>query len=212
MRVILESIFFVILLSSGCIWNNGVEKKWKNYAPIEKESYRRDSIQIMKLLWDELKIHRGFFESKIYTASTQIIIDTIIYSPNFQKIAVFILSKNPTYDPISFKVNPEWAYNATCYLGKRKNDSLVLYSSGPTFTNSTDKKELIKISRAGYFTIFSKFRDGNGEYRYKYNLGDVRFWSCPIWKEEEENRQRRIGFEKYSKEHPENVYPKVNKH
>jgi len=39
-----------------------------------------------------------------------------------------------------------------------------------------------------------------------YNLNDIRFWSCKIWKEQEAKKREEKEFEEFKKKHPEDVY------
>ena len=93
----------------------------------------------------------------------------------------------------------------------RRKDSIYLSWIGPSFTNSENRSELKIISRKSYFAEYSTMKDVNGQNRYKYNIGDIRFWDCPIWKEQEEKEFKRMEFEKEKRIHPENIYEPVQK-
>jgi len=177
-----------------------------NHNPIDRAKYKKDSINLIILLKEDLKNHKGFFYSKEFFDSTQVIIDSIIYSPNFQKMAVFVVTKNPTFRQLLPDKRSDFYYNGNCYLGLRKHNSILLFSGGPSFSNSINKTELTEMMRSTYFSIYSKIRDVNGEYKYKYNLGDVGFWSCPIWDEMKNKVLKKEAFEKEKKENPSNIY------
>jgi hypothetical protein len=53
---------------------------------------------------------------------------------------------------------------------------------GPTFSNSVDKEELSVILKDYYFTEFAT-NDTIAPNSCGYNLNDIRFWDCSIWKE-----------------------------
>lgn len=143
-------------------------------------NYTKDSVAIVGQLKGSIARHEGFFYSKEYFDSTQIIADTILYAPGFNKLAVFVMAKNPTYRQLAPDKDYEWYYNATCYLGIRQGDTLDLKWEGPNFSNSYNKNELSKMMRHSYFTEFAA-KDTSANARYKYNLDDIRFWDGPIW-------------------------------
>lgn len=206
-----SSILQILLFFSFFISCEGIKQKkytpkeFLNHTIINKENYNKDSAEILKQLRFSLLNHEDFFNNKAYFDSTQIIIDSIIYSPNFNKLAVFIMIKNPTYRQLAPDNKYKWYYEATCYLGVRQKDSISLSWIGPSFTNSYNKSELSDIIRDSYFTEFAT-KDTVGLYTYKYNLNDIRFWNSSIWKQIENKIQKRKEFEEEKKNHPENIY------
>lgn len=207
MKKLLQLALCCVMLLASCDRFKRSGSKWSNNFPIADISYTEDSIRIIRQLKVDLKAHKGFFSSREYSDSTQIIVDTVIYNSTYSKLAVFIIAKNPTSRQLLPDTRSDWYYNATCYLGIRESkDSLVLYSTGPVLTNSIDKQELKSLMRAQYFTFFARLKNAEGELKYKYNLGDVRFWESPIWDELEIRRIRREEFEKEKKENPNNIY------
>jgi hypothetical protein len=181
-------------------------KEFLNHIVIQKENYSKDSVEIIRQLQNFLKRHDDFFYSKAYFEGTQIIIDSIIYSPDFNKLAVFVITKNPTSRQLLPDKKHDWYYDGTCYLGLRQNDTICLSRIGPNFSNSPNKKELSIMMRETYFTTYATFKDTSGAYRYKYNIDDIRFWDCPIWNEIEDEKIKKQEFEEEKRKHPENVY------
>jgi len=151
-----------------------------NHTVKNRTGYTEDSAAIVEQLKKSLNKHEDFFYSKEYFDSTQLIIDTILYGPDFNKLAVFVIAKNPTYRQLAPNKDYEWYYNATCYLGLRRGDTLDLRWEGPNFSNAYDKSYLSKTMRHSYFTEFAT-RDTAANSPYKYNLDDIRFWDGPIW-------------------------------
>lgn len=199
-------VFLFFLFSCGGMKEKRyTPKEFLNHTVIKKGDYIKDSVEIIKQLKNSLLNHEDFFHNKAYFDSTQLIIDSIIYSPDFNKLAVFVITKNPVRRQLIPDKDYNWYYDATCYLGVKKNDTISLSWVGPSFTNSYDMNELSNIIRDSYFTDFST-KDTIGVHTYKYNLNDIRFWDCSIWKEIEEKKVRRKEFEEEKKRHPENVY------
>jgi hypothetical protein len=180
-------------------------QEFLNHTIIGKENYSKDSMEVLKELKGLLLKQEGFFDNKAYFDSTQLIIDSIIYSPDFSKLAVFIITKNPSHRQLLPDRNYDWYYDATCYLGVRKNDTISLSFVGPSFTNSYNKSELSSIIRDAYFTDFAT-KDTIGLHTYKYNMNDVRFWNCSVWKEIEDEKIKKQEFEDEKRKHPKNVY------
>jgi hypothetical protein len=94
-------------------------------------------------------------------------------------------------------------YDATIYLGVRRNDSIVLYWIGPRITNSNNKEDISNDIRSAAFRTFAT-KEGSEE--YKYNLNDKRFWSSTIWGKVSENEVKERELEEEKKKHPENVF------
>ena len=76
---------------------------------------------------------------------------------------------------------------------------------GPMFLHSHTKQRVSNLLREYFFKEFSTIKDAKGQYEYKYNLDDVRFWNCPLWKELDQKKENEKEFEEMKKNHPENV-------
>lgn len=160
------------------------------------ENYFKDKVIIKNKLSGLLNQHVGFFSSKEYNNYSEIIVDTIIHNPDFQKMAILIIVKNPTTQQLVPSKADEFYYNATCFIGKKNKESLSLFWMGPNFTNSYDLKKIKKIVR-------NKFIDDK---RFKYNIADNDFWTSDIWKKMSEHESLQKLLEREKREHPENVY------
>lgn len=204
-------IISIVSLFYSCKSKNETQYKFLNNIIVKQNTYNKDSVQIIAKLKKDLENQIDFFGNSAYFEKTEIIIDSLIYNSNQDKIAAFIIIKNPTYRQLLPDKNHGWYYDATCYLGIRRKDSISLSWIGPSFTNAENISELKNISRKSYFTEYSTMKDIYGQYRYKYNIGDTRFWDCPIWKEQEDKEVRRKEFEKEKIIHPENIYEPVKK-
>ncbi len=205
LQTLLIIVFPFLYSCDGMKQKKYTPKEFLNHTVIKKEDYNKDSIEVVKQLKGFLLKQEDFFHNKAYFDSTQLIIDSIIYSPDFNKLAVFVITKNPVHRQLVPDKNYDWYYDATCYLGIRKNDTISLSFIGPSFTNSYNKSELSSIIRDSYFTDFAT-KDTIGLHTYKYNMNDVRFWDCSIWKEIEDKKIKKQEFEEEKRKHPENVY------
>ena len=166
--------------------------------------YQADAYVVLKRLKDDLRYNRVGYTNTEFFEGTNIYIDTILYSPSQDKFAIFVITENPAYRQLRPNKQSKWYYNGDCYLGRRySKDSIFIALSGPRLTNGITKESIKKDMYDTYFNTFSKFKNESGELRYKYDLGDNRFWNCPIWDEIE---RKRIKEEEFEKENPINIY------
>ena len=156
-------------------------KEFINYTVVNRSDYVKDSMRLSSQLKVDLINSKDFFNNSSYYDSTEIIVDTVIYYADLEKMAAFIIIKNPTFRQLHPDEKHDWYYDGTCYLGKRIGDSLRLSWMGPSFSNSTNKEELSEIIRNYYFTEFATY-DTITLHACKYNLNDIRFKECRFWK------------------------------
>lgn len=76
--------------------NTDTPKEFLNKTVIKKGDYTSDSALISQELKQLLLRHEDFFYSNEYFDGTDIIIDTIVYSRDLNKVGILILTKNPT--------------------------------------------------------------------------------------------------------------------
>jgi hypothetical protein len=186
---------FLVTFISACQYGTGVgEKKYTpkiflNHIENSKAGYLKDRNATHAILKTYLSNHEQSFYNKEYFDSTEIIIDTILYNTNFNKIAVFAITKTPMYrrkEVFRVKNTSHW-YDAYCYIGIRTDtvaNSLKLeWVKRSIIINWYNEDEVSRAIRDQYFTEFATIRDTSGKYKYKYNLDDKRFWDSPIWDE-----------------------------
>jgi RNA recognition motif-containing protein len=176
-------------------WNRDTPDKFLSHVVIEKEKYSKDKAEILNELRYFLKDHAQSFESKVYYDSTKLSLDTILYGPDFNKLSVFVIAKNPTSRMLAPNERYDYYYDGFCYLGIRQNDSIVLISIDEGFGKYSQKKTSETL-RTNYFRLYATIKDVNGEYRYKYNMNDIRFWTCPVWKEVADIREQARNLKK----------------
>ena len=185
--------------------NTDTPDRFINPTTISTGDFNKDRLSLINQFKDLAIKHVGFFSSKEYYEETDIIIDTILYSPKYEKLVILMIARNPTSRQLMAGKNEIWYYNATSYLGLRQNDSIALSWLGPNFSNSSDLPEISHILREACFRTFVS-QDTIGEFAHKYNLNDVRFWTGKEWLDIVKEKNKRIEFEKEKREHPENIY------
>jgi len=187
------------------IGNKDTPDKYLSHIIVKKDKYIKDSLKISKQLKYFLEHHQYSFHNKNYYSGTQLSLDTILYSPDFNKLALFVIAKNPESRRLLPDEKYEWHYDGYCYFGTRLKDSIDLIYLDAGF-GSHYKDHVSEWLRTNYFRLFATIKDVNEQYKYKYNLNDTRFWNGPLWKEIDDIRQQEREFEKIKREHPENVY------
>lgn len=141
--------------------------------------YRNDTVMLKARLLQSLNAKQDFFTNSAYDSSTQLLIDTVVYSPNFKKAAVLVMTKNPTNRQLIPDTTSPFYYDGTAFLVMRK-DSLLLEWMGPNFSNSNSKTRLSQQMRDYFFNAFAD-KDSSKQYYSPYNLDDKRFWDTSIW-------------------------------
>lgn len=189
--------------------NTDTPDQFINKTIVKKENYAKDSLTISSELRKLLLQHKEFFNSNEYFEGTKIIIDTIVYSPDLNKLVILVLTKNPTSRQLLPTKGKDYYYNATTYLSVRQQDSLYLTWFGPNFSNSTDRKEQSNSIRQENFRNYAS-RDLTEGYSHKYNLNDIRFWTSSEWDEIEKEKIKKKEFEEEKKKHPENFLNNSN--
>jgi hypothetical protein len=183
--------------------NTDTPAAFLNLTKVSAKNYSKDSMELVTRLRELLIKREGFFDNTGYFDATHLMIDSIIYSPDLQKLAAFVLVKNPTYRQRMPDKKYTWYYDGTCYLGERKADTILLSWIGPVFTNSYNKEDISENIRED---CFRRFATKDTASAYRYNINDIRFWNSSIWRKVEEEREKRRLFEGEKKNHPENVY------
>ncbi len=140
---------------------------------------------------------------------TEIIIDTILYSPKKDKAAFFVITKNSNDRLLSGGNKNEYHYDAHCFTVYLKGDFTfndIYWIRASNISNFYNLEKTSFRIKEMYFKDFSKRQDVNDSSMYKYNLDDIRFWDGPVWKTIEEEKIKQKEFDEEKKKHPENVY------
>ncbi|MBK0378470.1 hypothetical protein [Mucilaginibacter segetis] len=139
---------------------------------IDNAEYNVDKEMIVKKFVEFLKVREGFFNNgSLSKSETQIIIDTIIYSPDFKKLGILVIVKTPTLLQLLPNKNQKWFYNSTFYLGIKQDHGIELKMVGPTFTNEKSFEIASENIREACFKHFIVKKSDI----YKFNIDDERF-------------------------------------
>ncbi|MFB6454388.1 hypothetical protein ACE38W_03880 [Chitinophaga sp. Hz27] len=194
-KFLLRLTFVMVVANFSCRYGSGIgekihtPKEFLNHTTASMASYTKDSIIISGQLKEDLLEHKFSFKNKEYCDSTAIYIDTILYSPDFERLAVFIITETPMNrrDSIfQLKQYSHW-FDAYCYIGRRRTTSkrTIELKWVKRFypINWYNKREISEVIREEYFTEFGTIQDDNGKPKYRYNFDDKRFWNSSIWEE-----------------------------
>jgi hypothetical protein len=154
--------------------NTDTPDQFLNFAKPNNYIYQNDKRSLLRA-FDSLSYKKkGFFNNtSISDPTNTIIIDTIVYSPDFKKLGVMIIVK------YIGRNDGDWHYNSTCYLGIKRGGYIDLEAVGPNFIYSDSKRKASFYIRTA---CFRNFVVKNSDI-YLYNLNDKRFWTSQIWKE-----------------------------
>lgn len=206
--------FFIIIVVCnfcyGCASiSDTTPKKYRNKTKVSSEIYKADQ-EILKDSIKNLIIRRDLaYYSKDNDLFTEVIIDTILYSPMKDKVVFFVITKNSNDKLISGGKRNEYNYNAHCFIAYLKEDSVfsdIYWIRASNINNFINIEKTSFRIREMYFNDFSKRQDINGNSLYKYNVNDIRFWNGPIWKTMEEEKLNEQEFEVEKKNNSENIY------
>ena len=86
-----------------------------------KEEYTQDSIFVHSKIKEFIREEAGPYYVKEHDSLTEVFVDTILYSPNHDKMATFVITKNSN-DKLLSKGDPdEYHFNAHCFIGRKKS-------------------------------------------------------------------------------------------
>lgn len=140
---------------------------------------------------DLIKSRTEPYHSSENDNETMILIDTILYSPNLNKIAFFVITKNSNqkFELLGGGELPEYPsdqfhFDAYCFLGEKKDPETKYHLAWMRVLNISNfhsYEEASQRIRSKYFNELASIQNREGESIYKYNLDDRRFWIGPAW-------------------------------
>lgn len=192
-NIVILLLFFQIV---GCQnkKNNYTSNQFISKINSSKEIYSKDSLSLVLCIKDEILYKRGGYNAYYYNQNTPILIDTIIYSPNLDRIVFFAIDsiENKLTYPKSLSSDEiekmekignlpykGYHYNGYAYIAKRIGDSFDIHDFSKRYTGKyKEMNDLRNRLRQKYFVGYSKIQ-GKG---FEYNIGDKRFWNNPnVW-------------------------------
>lgn len=172
-------LLFILTSCEGMIFNKATPKAYLNESKPSEAVYRQDTARLRTHLLKLLAAHQDFFGNSSYDSSTELLIDTVVYSPDFRKAAAIVMTKNSTSRQLLPDTSSEYYFDGTSFLVMRK-DSLQLEWLGPNFSNSSNQTALSREMRDYFFHQFAD-KDSTKRYFSPYNLDDSWFWNTSVW-------------------------------
>ena len=177
MKTILFLFGMIITINTSCQKNNYTPRKYKNRTSIASDLYLHH-VQILSDTIRSFILSRSkAFHAKENDSLTEVIIDTVLYGPQKDKLAFFIITMNTDDKLLGGGSKSNFHFNAYCFLGLIENGSIdaITWLSAYNLSRYTDLKQTSERIREIYF------KELGGEL-LKYNLDDVRFWDDSNWR------------------------------
>lgn len=189
-------IIVVLVIITGCNNSNTTPPEYRNATLVPHNIYSEDSLAFIKQIQELVESRESGFYPISYSYTSQIYIDTLIYSPNRLKAVFFVILKKPNSAVVGMNNYKETHFDAKAFLAERTDTldywdirwfRIMNLNRYPTY-------DLIsKKIHQRYFIDLIKIKNHEGESRYKYNLGDIRFWDGPVWDQEIQMREMNIS-------------------
>lgn len=191
--------FLLALLALGSCQRQDVRgDKISNKPAVSLAKYSSGGKQVEAVIKDMIINNEGPFYPGKYDEDTEVIIDTLLYSPDLRRVALLSilkiknskLYKDQSKDAISFLEKETGVpykgdhYDARAFIGYISQDQKIDSLRWLRIFNLNEFKSIENISekfRRAYFEKLSEVQDEKGSKPYKYNFGDVKFWNGPIW-------------------------------
>lgn len=210
------TISFLILFTFFYCKNQKNYKHLYSDKPYQFSSiYQRDSL----FLYNTVKEYTKRYEKKHtqddlvqWYDTTDIVVDTILYSPDSLKLFAFTFVKrhNQMSKELKEYLRPDADYDLENreFIAYRKNKTSIwkTYLFDATQTNfiNPNKEEMRFIVRLLYFERFKNPDFNSHRKKYLYNVNEKGFWTGPIW---EKNKEGEYFFAESRVANDDYIYP-----
>lgn len=201
--VIIISVFLYLKNTFGWLEfrnNNYTKKEFKSMVQISKKQYSKDSLVLVSIIRERINNHKEPYSNAIVVngnnifindSSSRIHIDSIFYSPNFNKIAFSVIVENDN-KKLYKGITKEEANNlekhgnlpyegshfdGNSFIGKKTENSFDVYFYKDSFTNSKNYKQNSILLREATLNRLEK----NNTKKSDINFDDIRFWNSKGW-------------------------------
>jgi hypothetical protein len=142
----------------------------------------KDSTLILKKIKMLFENKKDLFYNSGYSSETVILIDSLLYNSDSNKMAIFIILKSPISNlkQIDHKGKSDYFYDATSYVGVRKFDSIYVQWVGNNFVSFFDYKEVSNAIRNECLYNFAS-KDSTKSIYSTHNISDSQFWVSQFW-------------------------------
>lgn len=181
----LTALNFVYLYSIliGCNGSSATPTRYKYLDTISTEVYKKNAIEISDSVGNRIRFKIDPYYPKEYDSLTEILVDTILFSPQNDRIAFFVITKNSNDKLLDKGGRNEFHYNVHCFVGILAGSNIrkIGWVSAFSIFNYNDRNSASHDIRYYYFVDLTNRKNMKNESTFKYNFDDVRFWNGPLW-------------------------------
>jgi hypothetical protein len=178
------SLLIIALLLIQC--QRGTEKKYfvKTVAP--DSIYSKDSTILLAISKHIMKLNIGAFGGESYNEDKQLYLDSILYSPDLNKIVFWLITKDYTTHLTDVKM-PDmlFCYNGHILYAFRRSikDTLMVSEDSfyATVFNSSYKQAHDNLFEECF--IYKRLSNIRSNPESAYNYDDIRSWQESTWDE-----------------------------
>ncbi|MEQ9264013.1 MAG: hypothetical protein RLN81_02245 [Balneolaceae bacterium] len=158
--------------------------EYRNSVVVSDSVYTTDSLSFSSQIKLLIENKESAFYPNSYSLTEDVVIDSIIYSPDRLKAAFFVIVKKPNSSLVASENRSGYHYDAKAFLAQRDEEKAEWNLKWFRIMNINRYSKYDEISnqiRSYYLEDLHKVKNSKGESRYRYNLSDSRFWESPAW-------------------------------
>ena len=173
-------VFFVCCKTQ----NTSTPKEYMYFSKVNPDTYTKDSIYIHGILLEMVVNNIQPFKPKSFDINTQVFLDTLIYSPDSKRLAIWVITKNSNSKLLYPKDKDGYYYNGNCMYASRSDSSNVwrIHEYGFYGIDFSKSYKVVRDELSLYsFHYRSTFKRTDSI--PTYNINDIRFWKEITWEE-----------------------------
>jgi hypothetical protein len=174
----------VIVLCSCCKRQSTITPNEYLYCnKVTPALYSKDSTYINEVLYGMLVNNIPPFTSKSFDSTSIVFIDTLIYGPDYKRLALWVITKNSNSKLLN-STNNRYQYNGNCMYASRPDTSSKWRVHERSFFNVTFFKNPVEVKEElSLYSFRFKATFKRTDSISTYNINDIRFWTEITWDE-----------------------------
>lgn len=183
-------IFYLLFVSAGMLLQCS-SANTSDYEMITSTQQRNDTIGYAKQIAAAKDSVRAFITAKQgpyypkeFDDKTEVFIDTLLFSPQRDKILFLVITKNTDDKLLEKGSSNQWHFDASCFIGRLTNKGKwdIAWFNALNITRFESFVDASRRIRELYFEELSNIEKDEGKKSlYKYNIGEKEFWYGPVW-------------------------------
>ena len=149
---------------------------------MDKSDYLKDSLSFVKKFQSYIEAKKSPYSAPAYNEKTVVYVDTVLYSSDCQKAAIFVIAK------CFSETSHEWSYNGVVHFAGKVQDKLnkeldwkIYANHGARHILAETYKKMSDILRMRNFVYRSY--EAHKKKITGYNIDDCRFWTSSAFTE-----------------------------